>query len=168
MGSKLEAARLTTAAGGNVIIAGGRSPDVLARIIAGEPVGTLLLARGRTVRARKRWIGFSVKPRGKLLVDAGAREAVVARGRSLLAIGVVDAEGAFKKGDVVALRGPDGGEFARGLVNYAHDDLLRIKGLRTQQIAGVLGHCPYDEVIHRDNMAVTSGEDLETRMKDEG
>jgi glutamate 5-kinase len=65
-------------------------------------------------------------------------------------------EGDFNKGDVVALRGPDGAEFARGLTNYGAEDIARIKGLKTRQIAGVLGHCPYDELIHRDNMVVTS------------
>jgi glutamate 5-kinase len=156
MASKLEAARLATGAGENVIIAGGIVPDIISKIVAGEPVGTLFLARGQTVGARKRWIGFSVKPRGRLALDAGACEAIHRKGRSLLAIGVVEVEGKFQKGDVVALRGPDGVEFARGLTNYDQEDLQKIKGLRTNQIAATLGHCPYDEVIHRDNMVVTS------------
>ncbi|MGD0897705.1 MAG: glutamate 5-kinase [Thermoguttaceae bacterium] len=156
MASKLEAARLATAAGESVIIAGGRVPDILAKIIAGEPVGTLFLAQGQTVAARKRWIGFTVKPRGRLVLDAGARQAVQSRGRSLLAAGIVEVDGKFAKGDVVALRGTDGVEFARGLTNYAHEDLQKIKGLRTDQIAAILGHCPYEEVIHRDNMVVTA------------
>jgi glutamate 5-kinase len=156
MASKLEAARLVTAAGENVIIAGGRNPDVLPRIIAGEAVGTLILAKGQTVAARKRWIGLTVEPRGRLVLDAGAREAIERDGRSLLAIGVVEVEGDFGKGDVIALRGPDGVEFARGLTNYTSDDIRRIKGLKTGRIAAALGHCPYDEVIHRDNMVITS------------
>jgi glutamate 5-kinase len=156
MASKLEAARLATAGGENVIIACGRSPDVLPRIVAGEPIGTLFLAQGQTVAARKRWIGLTVKPRGRLLLDAGARAAIELNGRSLLAAGVVDAEGQFSKGDVVALRGPDGVEFARGLTNYGADEIRRIKGLKTRQIAEVLGQCPYDEVVHRDNMVVTA------------
>ncbi len=155
MTSKLEAARLATAAGENVIIACGRTPDILSKIIAGETVGTLFLAQGRTVAARKRWIGFTVKPRGRLLLDAGAREAVLRKGRSLLAIGVVDVEGIFHKGDVVALAQREGQEFARGLTNYGAEDLQKIKGLRTGQIAAALGYCPYDEVIHRDNMVIT-------------
>jgi glutamate 5-kinase len=157
MASKLEAARLVTGGGESVIIAGGRTPDVLERIIAGEPVGTLFLAQGQTVRARKRWIGFTVPPRGQLLLDAGAREAVERRGRSLLPVGVLDVEGRFRKGDIVGLRGPDGQEFARGLSNYSAEEVRRIKGLRSSQIAETLGYCPYDEVIHRDNMVVTSG-----------
>jgi glutamate 5-kinase len=156
MTSKLEAARLATTAGENVIIAYGRSPDVLPRIMAGENIGTLFLAQGQTVTARKRWIGLTVKPRGRLLLDGGAREAIEKKGKSLLAIGVVGAEGDFIKGDVVALRDPEDREFARGLTNYSAMDIRRIKGLKTNEIAHVLGHCPYDEIIHRDNMVVTS------------
>ncbi len=155
MAGKLEAARQCTAAGENVIIAGGRVPNVLPGILAGETVGTLLLAQGQSVAARKRWIGFAVQPRGRLILDAGAREAIQRKGRSLLAIGIVGVEGRFAKGDVVALRGPDGSEFARGLSNYPSDDLDKIKGLRTSRIAATLGDCPYEEVIHRDNMLIT-------------
>ncbi len=156
MASKLEAARLVTAGGENVIIASGRAPDILTRILAGEPVGTLLLAQGQTVTARKRWIGLTVQPRGWLVLDAGAQKAVRQQGRSLLPIGVLDVDGEFSKGDVIALRDTDGVEFARGLTNYNSDDIQRIKGLQTGQIAATLGHCPYDEVIHRDNMVVVS------------
>ncbi|MBN2580097.1 MAG: glutamate 5-kinase [Pirellulales bacterium] len=154
MACKLEAARLATTAGENVIIAYGREPDILQKIIAGEDVGTLFLAQGQTVAARKRWIGLTVKPRGWLRLDAGAREAIETKGKSLLAIGILEAEGAFTKGDVLALRDPEDREFARGLTNYSSDEIQRIKGLKTRQISEVLGYCPYDEVIHRDNMAV--------------
>ena len=156
MAGKLEAARLATTGGENVIIASGRQPNILPRIMAGEPVGTLFLAQGQTIAARKRWIGLTVKPRGRVLLDAGAKAAIELKGRSLLAAGVVEVEGQFHKGDVVGLRGPDGVEFARGLSNYSADEIRRIKGLKTRQIAEVLGQCPYDEVIHRDNMIVTA------------
>ena len=156
MTSKLEAARLATTGGENVIIASGSTPDVLSRIVAGEVVGTLFPAQGRTVAARKRWIGLTVKPRGRLMLDAGAQAAVEFKGRSLLAAGVVDAEGHFVKGDVVALCGPDGVEFARGLTNYSLEEVGRIRGLKTKQIAAALGYCPYDEIVHRDNLIVTA------------
>lgn len=155
MASKLEAARLATTGGENVVIASGACPDVLTRIIAAEPVGTLFLAQGPTVTARKRWIGLTIQPRGTFVLDAGAQRAVQSQGRSLLAIGIVGVEGGFRKGDVVRLRDTEGREFARGLTNYSAADLARIKGLHTPQIAEALGHCPYDEVIHRDNMVVT-------------
>jgi len=107
------------------------------------------------VTARKRWIGLTVQPRGTLVLDPGAQQAVQNQGRSLLAIGILSVDGRFRKGDVVRLRNCEGREFARGLTNYGAAELERIKGLRTLQIAEILGHCPYDEVIHRDNLAVT-------------
>ncbi len=155
MTSKLEAARLATAAGENVIIASGREPGIIARILAAEPVGTLLLAQGKSVTSRKRWIGYTARPRGYLVLDRGACRAVESEGRSLLAIGVLDVQGDFKKGDVVALRDTADREFARGLINYGASEIESIKGLKSESIAAVLGHCPYDEVIHRDNMIVT-------------
>jgi glutamate 5-kinase len=155
MASKLNAARIATTAGENVVIASGRTPDVLSRIVAGEDVGTLFIAQGQTVTSWKRWIGFTVQPRGHLVLDDGARRAIEKQGRSLLAIGILEAVGNFQKGDVVALRDVHGAEFARGLINYNAADVLRIKGQKTERIAEVLGHRPYEEVIHRDNMAVT-------------
>jgi glutamate 5-kinase len=156
MSSKLEAARIVTAAGENAIIASGHQPGTLTRIMAGELVGTLLIAEGKTVSPRKRWIGFSARPRGKLLLDAGAARAIGRDGRSLLAIGIQAIEGEFQKGDVVALCDPQGKEVARGLTNYHADEILRIKGLRSTRIAEVLGHCPYEEVVHRNNMTLVA------------
>lgn len=156
MSSKLHAAHIATRAGENVIIASGRRPDTLERILAAEPVGTLFLAQGDTVTARKRWLGYSVQPRGYLVLDDGARRAVERQGRSLLPIGVTDCGGDFQTGDVVALKDAKGMEFARGMINYSLSDMKRIKGLQTDAIADVLGTCPYDEVIHRDNLLVTT------------
>lgn len=156
MASKLNAARMANRAGENAIIASGRRPGVLADIIRGELVGTLFLAQDQALAARKRWIGFSAQPRGKLVLDAGARRAVEQDGRSLLPIGVVAVMGHFHKGDVIVVCDADGNEFARGLTNYGSDDVQRIKGLRTNAIAAELGHCPHDEIVHRDNMVLTS------------
>jgi len=156
MASKLEAARIATAAGENVIIVSGKEPGALAAIMAGEAVGTLFMAQGETIPSWKRWIGFTAQPRGHLVVDDGARRAVEAQGRSLLAIGIVDCGGTFKKGDVVSLCDRSGAEFARGLTNYSADEIARVKGQKTEQIPIILGASGYDEVIHRDNMAVTS------------
>lgn len=156
MSSKLVAARMATLAGENVIIASGRVPGTLARIMAGELVGTLVVAQGESIPSWKRWIGFTAQPRGRLVLDEGARRAVEEQGRSLLAIGVVDARGSFEKGDVVALCDAAGQEFARGLTNYNLAEVMRIKGLKTGEIAGALGHCPYQEVVHRDNLVTTT------------
>lgn len=156
MASKLEAARIVTTAGENVIIASGRRLDVLAQLMAGEPLGTLFLAQGKQISPFKRWLGFTAQTRGRVLVDAGARKAVVEQGKSLLAAGVVDSQGDFRKGDVVALCDSEGVVVARGLSNYSSAELDKIKGLRSEKIAQVLGHRPYSEVIHRDNLAVVS------------
>lgn len=158
MASKLAAARMATTSGENVIIASGREPGILRRIVAGEVAGTLFLAQGGTLASRKRWIGFTAQPRGTLILDDGARRAIEREGRSLLPIGVRDASGEFQKGDIVALVDLLGNEFARGLTNYAAADVLKIKGLRTEQIASLLGYLPYAELVHRDNMTVTAGE----------
>jgi len=154
MRSKLRAARLATAAGESVIIANGRRPGILDALFACEPVGTLFLPHGSTVPAWKRWLGYTARPRGRLIVDAGARNAVQNKGKSLLPIGVVQVVGNFGKGDVVALSDPDGVEFARGLTNYSSPDATKISGLRTEQIGEALGTVPYDEIIHRDNLVV--------------
>ena len=154
MASKIAAARIATEAGSHCIIASGRGDRVLEQIVGAEEVGTLFVGSDSTMPAWKRWLGWSADARGKLFVDAGARTAVVNQGRSLLAAGVRRLEGTFSSGDVVSLAGEDGREFARGLVNYPVEELRRIAGLKTEQIAEKLGHCHYDEVIHRDNLAV--------------
>lgn len=154
MRSKIRAARLVTAAGEPVIMANGARPGVLDAIFACAPVGTLFLPHGGTVPAWKRWLGYTARPKGKLVVDAGARKAVERNGSSLLPIGVVQVVGHFTKGDVVALCDPDGTEFARGLTNYSSADAARILGLRTEQIGEVLGTLPYEEIVHRDNLVV--------------
>jgi glutamate 5-kinase len=159
MASKIAAARIVTEAGGNCIIASGRNDHVLDEVRRGDPVGTLFTSRAAAVPAWKRWLGWSADPRGSLVVDAGAREAVVDGGRSLLAAGIVAVEGSFASGDVVALTTGNGRPFARGLVNYPADELRRIVGLKTDRIATVLGSVPYEEVIHRDNLAIVSRED---------
>ena len=155
MQTKLAAAHTATAVGHHVIIANGRNPHVLEQILAGEEVGTLFLARKVTMPAWKRWIGFSLHPKGQLVLDAGARKAVEQSGRSLLAIGITAVRGEFSKGEVVALVDADGVEFARGLTNYSAHDIHRIAGRRTDRIAEILGSVPYGEVVHRDNLVVT-------------
>ena len=155
MPSKLQAAQIVTRSGGSVIIASGKKPEPLSRILAGERVGTLFLAKGQTQGARKRWIGSTARPRGHLVVDPGARVALEAGDKSLLAIGIVEIHGDFDKGDVVGVRDQDGCEFARGLTNYRCLDARQILGLRTEQARQVIGSAHYDEVIHRDNLVLT-------------
>ena len=154
MASKLSAAKMVAAAGENCIIASGRQDDVLTQIMAAEPIGTLFLSQGKTISPYKRWLGFSAQPKGRVSVDDGARRAIVEQGRSLLAIGITHVEGKFLKGDVVALYDAQGQLIGRGLTNYGLEDLNRVKGLKSDRIAQVLGLEPYAEVIHRDNLAV--------------
>jgi glutamate 5-kinase len=156
MASKLTAARMATLAGENVVIANGHTPGILRRIMAGETVGTLILAQGKAISPWKRWIGFSARPCGRLVIDAGADRAIREHGRSLLAAGILSVAGDFKKGDIVALCDGDGNEIARGLTNYPSDEIAKIRGLQSRQIAQVLGYHPYDEVVHRDNLAITA------------
>ena len=154
MASKLQAAQIAVGAGENVVIANGRRENVLVDLLAGEDVGTLIVAEGPTVAARKRWIGWSASPRGKLQLDDGAKRAVIDRGRSLLAVGVAGVEGEFAKGDVVAICDATNVEFARGLSNYSSAEVAKIAGKPTERIAELLGHCPYGSVVHRDNLIV--------------
>ncbi|MFL5342007.1 MAG: glutamate 5-kinase [Gemmataceae bacterium] len=156
MRSKLRAARLATAAGESVIMANGATPGVLDAVMRAEPVGTLFLPHGGTVPAWKRWLGYTARPKGRLILDAGARDAVTKSGKSLLPVGVVAVAGSFGKGDVVALCDATGVEFARGLCNYSSADAARLCGLSTERIAEALGTVPYVELVHRDNLVVVS------------
>lgn len=156
MGSKLRAAQFVTSSGSPVMIAGGRVENVLPRLFSGEDIGTMFLPQSRNLAPRKKWIGFSAQPAGSIHLDKGAVKAILQEGRSLLAIGISDVTGQFEKGDVVALVDDQGTEIARGLVNYTSSEVRQIRGSRSPRIAEILGHRPYEEVVHRDNMAVTS------------
>lgn len=155
MQTKLEAARIATAVGRPVIIANGNHPQILDQILAGDPVGTLFLPQGPSVSARERWIGYNVPPRGKFVLDDGARRAILQKGKSLLAIGIKSIQGSFEKGQIVSLVDLEGQEFGRGLTNYSSFDAARIAGKRTDDFPQIFGNIPYAEVIHRDNLVVT-------------
>ena len=154
MGSKLKAILAATGMGETVILASGRSDTVLDDIRNGVSTGTLFLAKGEAVPSWKRWIGFGAPPAGMLVLDEGATKAVRESGRSLLAVGITDVQGEFESGSLVGLRAKDGTDIARGLANYSSDEIRRIQGRRSDQIAAALGHVPYGEVIHRDNLAL--------------
>jgi len=155
MESKLEAANIATGSGEAVIIANGRQSGVLSKIMNYDNVGTLFVPNKKKITSRKRWIGFSVRPKGKVYIDEGALSALQKKGKSLLPSGVVKIDGSFIKGDVVSIVDVDGNkEIARGLMNYADDEVRKIKGLRTSLIKKTLGYKPYDEIIHRDNIVL--------------
>jgi len=154
MRSKLQAAEMVSRCGIPLVIANARLPGVLPRILAGETVGTLFDPGSARMAGRKRWIAFFHRPRGQITVDRGAAGALRFRGSSLLAIGVKSVAGDFERGDPVSILDEEGLEIARGLVNYPAPQLRLICGRRSDQIATILGHCEYEEVIHRDNLVL--------------
>jgi glutamate 5-kinase len=160
MRSKVSAARKLTARGVPVVIASGRRERVLGDLFDGREVGTIFLPQAHPSRGRKHWIAHIAAPRGSISVDAGALAALVSRGKSLLPGGVTAVSGSFRMGDCVTCLDPGGRPFARGLIRYSASDLTRIKGLRTSQIALVLGRKDYDEVIHRDDLALLGRDDV--------
>jgi len=154
MVSKIQAAKKASRFGIPTVIASGTRKEVLRQILRGKEIGTLILPKATTLSSRKHWIAFNLNPKGDIIVDDGAKKALVQRGKSLLPSGVVKVRGEFDRGDSVSCLGPRGKEFARGLVNYSASELERIKGLKTEQIEKVLGYKYSDEVIHRDDLVV--------------
>ena len=155
MKSKFQAAKKVTAIGIPCIIAPGKKEKVLTDIMEGKEIGTLFLPMANRLNSKKYWIAFTLRPRGKLIIDDGAKKALLEKGKSLLPSGIIDVEGNFDPGDPVICVGRDGIIIAKGLVNFNSPDINKIKGLKTTQIKQVLGHKDYDEVIHRDNLALT-------------
>lgn len=154
MASKVEAARICLASGIACIVANGRVPDILQKILDGQDIGTLFRPQKGELVARKRWIGFSAKVSGRLFVDEGAKQALVLKKKSLLPKGIVAAQGSFAVGDTVSISDRQSREFARGLVNYSSREVDKIKGQNTDRIKAVLGYKYYDEVVQRDNLVI--------------
>jgi glutamate 5-kinase len=152
--TKILAAKRAARSGASTIIASGREDDVLTRLVAGESVGTALLAPAVTLAARKQWLADHVQLAGKLQLDAGAVRALSADGKSLLPIGVVAVTGNFERGEVVGCYAPDGREIARGLVNYGAAETARILRRPSAEIESILGYVDEAELIHRDNMVL--------------
>jgi len=154
MVTKLEAAKIATTSGITMYIANGLSEKVLRRIWNGENPGTKFLPVKEKIVSRKRWIAFDTRIEGKVVVDDGAKDALVKRGKSLLPSGISSVEGTFETGACVAVVDMRGKEFARGLTSYSSDEIEKIKGKKTSQIEKILGYKDYDEVIHRDNLVI--------------
>ena len=153
--TKVAAGEEAAVAGIPTIITSGLSAGAVARVFdVEEQVGTLILADQNRLTHRKHWIAYNLKPAGDVVVDAGAHEALVQRGRSLLPSGLKEVHGAFGVGECVRCLDSQGREFARGLVNYSAHELNQIKGLHTSKIEKVLGYKAYDEIIHRDDLVV--------------
>lgn len=157
MATKIKAAKRATLFGAGTAIINGRTPQNLRFLFDGHELGTYFLPVRDPIAARKHWIAFTKKPRGKLLLDEGARTAILDGGKSLLPSGIRSIDGEFDRGDAVRLCTLDGKEFAKGVTNYSSLELLRIMGCKTKEIETILGYKYGDEVVHRDNLVTDTG-----------
>lgn len=152
--SKLEAARLATESGITVIIANGREPDAIKRIAGGESIGTRFLPSTLHKESRQRWLLSGLCIQGSLVIDDGAKKALIEGKRSLLPAGIAKVEGKFKRGDAVNLNDAAGNRFGCGLTNYSSDELKLIKGLHSARINETLGYDYGTEAVHRNNLTI--------------
>jgi glutamate 5-kinase len=150
MASKVEAARRATLAGANVVVADARAEGILEAIFAGEDAGTLFVAATKRLTAKKHWIAFTLRPRGEVVLDRGAAEAVRAKGKSVLPVGVLGIRGDFRAGDAVRLLDPDGREIGRGLARYPAVEAVLFAGKAADAKSGD----ERAELIHRDELVV--------------
>ena len=154
--TKVLAAKRAAGSGASTVIAWGREPDVLVRLAAGESIGTSLWASTPKLAARKQWMADHLQLRGSVTIDAGAVCKLRGEGKSLLPIGVTDVEGAFARGDVIAVRAAGGAEIARGLANYSAAETRLIAGRPSSQIEAALCYAGEPEMIHRDNLVLSA------------
>ncbi|HEY5548886.1 MAG TPA: glutamate 5-kinase [Coriobacteriia bacterium] len=154
MATKIDAARILMKAGIPMVVCDGHRPDVLLEAFRGEPVGTYFAGGGDEVEARKLWIAFARHPQGRVVVDAGARDALCLRGTSLLPAGVLRVEGRFAEGAPVSVVDEEGIEIARGLSDFSSEDLDRIKGHTSVEIASLMPGLAGCEVVHRDRLVI--------------
>ena len=151
MVTKIQAAKLARQFGVPTLLLNGETPGLLASVFDGAEQGTLFLPQGRKLPSRKHWIAYTLRSKGQLVLDSGAVTALLRRGKSLLPSGILEVKGTFVAGDPVSCVDAEGKEFAKGLVNVSSDVISGIKGRRTREIEGI--H-EYEEVIHRDNLAL--------------
>ena len=156
MATKLLAARRAARSGATTIIMSGKYEDNLQQLAKGETVGTLLWADNEPMTARQQWLVGHLKPKGSIYLDDGAAKVVQQQGKSILAVGVKKAEGEFTRGELVVCKNLTGQEIARGLVNYNVDEANKIMGKSSRDIEAILGYVDEAELIHRDNLVVTS------------
>lgn len=154
MSTKVEAAKLATCSGIDVVIASGHEPEVLSRLDAGERIGTLFPASSSKLESRKRWMASGLASHGRIVVDDGAVRAMKKGAGSLLPAGVVSVSGMFRRGDIVDVVAQDGTRVASGIVNYDSADVKKVQGQRSECMAGTLDHLYGAEIVHRNNMVV--------------
>jgi glutamate 5-kinase len=158
MSTKVQAAKRVGLAGVSTLIVNGRTPGILRQVFAGAEVGSYFLPAQSKLAAKKRWIAFTKKPRGRLLVDDGAYRAVVSQGKSLLPSGICQIEGNFERGDAVRLADRHGDDFAIGVISYSLAELEQIAGKQCAEIEKILGYKYRDEIIYRDDLVLTLAE----------
>ena len=154
--SKIKAARKVNSAGVPMIIAKGDKPNILLKLFAGQKHGTFFIPQKQRLTSRKCWIAYSLKPRGTIQIDDGAVKAILNNGKSLLPSGIIAVKNDFGVGAAVEFQNRRNESLGIGLVNYSSADIDKIKGLKSNRIKQVLGHKSYDEIIHRDNLAITA------------
>ena len=154
MATKLQAARMVTRFGGKVLIANGKVPYVIKKIFEGEDLGTMFFPTDENLSDKKRWIGYATNIIGKIVVNDGAKRALIEELKSLLPIGVVEVINSFNKGDVISILDENHNEFARGIVNYDSDSCKKLVGSHSDNILDILGFKNYDAIITRDNITV--------------
>lgn len=155
MATKIQAAKAATSSGIQLVIASGTEKNAIPRILQGENIGTLFVSRENRLQFRKRWLAFGAKIQGSIVVDDGCARAISkAGGCSILPAGIYQIVGSFLPGSTVSVIDKEGHELARGLVHYSAEELEQIKGCKSSDIASILGHKNYDEVIHRDDLVI--------------
>jgi len=153
--TKILAARRAAGSGASTLIAWGRAPQALLRVVQGENIGTLLVAQTAKQQARKQWMADHLQLRGSVNIDAGAAHKLTSEGKSLLPIGMVGVEGDFSRGDVIAIREAGGPEIARGLANYAAAEARLLCRRPSHEIGALLGYAAEPEMVHRDNLILS-------------
>lgn len=155
MATKIQAAKAATSSGIHLVIASGTEKNAITRVLQGEELGTLFVSRENRLQFRKRWLAFGAKIAGSIVVDDGCAKAIrKAGGCSILPAGVFAVQGEFLPGSTVSVIDKDAHELARGLVHYSSAELEQIKGCNSGEIANILGHKNFDEVIHRDDLVI--------------
>lgn len=155
--TKLQAARIVNQCGEAMIIANSNVPNVIEKIMNGETVGTFFCPRSKNLQSRKRWLAFNQSNKGAIVIDDGAVTALIKKNKSLLPSGIIKVEGVFADKDLVQIKSKNLDVIGRGICNYSSEQVEKIKGLQTKEIEKILGACPYDSVVHRDNLVLVEG-----------
>ena len=155
MATKLEASRIVTSLGIPCVISNGKIKSAIYKTLKNN-LGTHIKPE-KKLKARKHWLAYLSKSKGAIIIDSGAEEAVVRRGKSILPKGILKVEGSFDKGELITVLNPENKEIARGITNYSSTEISKIKGVKTSEIKTLLGKKKYDEVVYRDNLVLTGG-----------